>query len=84
MMVNSGEQVSQDIIYDIVEAVAEHRGVAVCELPPLYETIDTEALNSFLQCFDGTDDRSRSVEFTYCGYRVSVNSAGRVRVRPTS
>lgn len=56
----------------IVETVAVREGVDPVDLqPPLYETIDTEALDALFAAADG-EVRSLVVEFTYCGHEVRV------------
>lgn len=59
----------------VVEEVAKEKGVDAVEIPPLYDTIDPEALDSL---FQNTD--SGSIHFIYCEYDVSVFSDGRVIV----
>ena len=56
----------------IVEAVADRKGVDPIELPPLYHVIDTDGLEGVV---DGDRAGSLQVQFTYAGYRVTVQSA---------
>lgn len=56
------------IVYRIVTAVAEHEGTRPETLPPLFDAVDTEALETLL---NGEDVQ---VSFTYCGYRITVTS----------
>lgn len=73
----------QDVIYSISMDIAEKTGLDVCELPPLNETIDAEALDAFLRNSNSPDTHpERSVEFPYCGYRVTVDSTGQVQLHP--
>lgn len=66
-------------MYAVVSAVAEAEGVDVVELPPLYDTIDPEALNAL---FTSQDDAAVStVEFEYAGYTVVVRGESTVEVR---
>lgn len=74
-----------DVVYEVTEAVAQETGLDIGELPTLYGTIDPDALAAFLRCSNGPDARSeRSVEFSYCEYRVTVHSSGRVNLHPES
>lgn len=58
---------------EIARAVAAESGTAVTDLPPLYERINPEALESlFAPSAAGVRRRGR-VEFTYCGYRITVS-----------
>ncbi|WP_254273759.1 HalOD1 output domain-containing protein [Haloarcula marina] len=54
------------------ELVAEREGVDPCSLPPVYESVEPEALDNLF-----TDDRSRrsnvAVTFEYLGYDVHVS-----------
>ncbi len=62
----------------VVSAVAELDRVDSSELPPLFDSIDPEALNAL---FPENGDRSaRRVNFRYCGYDVTV-SPSVIRVR---
>ncbi|WP_337652328.1 HalOD1 output domain-containing protein [Halomontanus rarus] len=69
-------------VYAVVSAVAEAEGTDPVELPPLYEAIDSEALNDL---FTG---RAKStvgkVTFQYAGYDVTVNGNGEVQARSTN
>ena len=62
--------------YRICVAVAERSGVDVHELPPLYDAVDPEAIGAFLESGDQTPETA--VEFSYAGYRVSVDATGHV------
>ena len=69
-------------MYQITEAVAERTDTEISALPPLYETIDTDALDAFLHGSAGTDARLEwSLEFPYCGYHVTVDSTREVRLQ---
>ncbi len=46
------------------------------ELPPLHEAIDPDALNRL--CASGNDEVQMSIEFSYCGYDVTVKSSGHI------
>lgn len=62
-------------IHEIVSSIAEQTGTDVLDLPPLNDSIDTDALISFLQ-----SEASSGVEFTYHDHTVSIDANGRVRV----
>ncbi|WP_394353989.1 HalOD1 output domain-containing protein [Haloarcula sp. JP-L23] len=47
------------------------------ELPPLYETIDPDALDTLLDSLD-EDNTAFSLEFTYAGQHISINTGGTV------
>lgn len=71
------------LTWKIINAVAEREGVDPDELPPLYETIDMDALNTI---FDPETERPfpARVDFVYNGYEVIVYSDDTVMLTPIS
>jgi hypothetical protein len=59
----------------VVEAVAEASECDVLELPPLYESIDPDALGALVDAMANGD-----ISFTYANHRVTVDSDGTVSV----
>lgn len=70
----------------IAEKVAEREGVDPTDLsPPLYDVVDTEALEALFRSTDGAESGDRvRVEFPYGGYDVRVDGSGAVRVTKSS
>lgn len=68
---------------EVVEAVAEAEGIDPVTLePPLYDVIDTDALDALFRRSDGTrSDTIGTVEFTYRGHTVVVQGREDVHVR---
>ena len=66
----------------VINAVSAVTGTDPVELPPLYETIDPDALNSLFEARDRTGSSPR-VEFTYNGFDVTVRDGPRVTVERT-
>lgn len=64
----------------VVEAVAAVSGRDATDLPPLYESVDADALNTLFDPAGVDSDRPMSVSFTYVGYGVRVDRDG-VEVR---
>lgn len=61
----------------ILERIANREGVTPIDMhPPLYQSIDMDALESLLESGDAT----LSVSFVYRGYTVSVDGSGSVRI----
>lgn len=59
----------------VLEAIAEVKGVDIVELsPPLYETVDPEALDKLFQGGHG------EVHFEYLDYEVTVDHDDNVEV----
>jgi hypothetical protein len=68
----------------VLETLEEATGTDRLELPPRYETIDTEALDRLIASLSGADDvEPATFQFTYAGHRVSVTADGDVTVSPT-
>ena len=64
---------SRSLTVNIVTHIADREGCDPCELkPPLYETIDLDALESLFR------SRHGEVRFTYLGYHVIAQSDGSV------
>lgn len=64
----------------IVTSVAEHEGVEESMLPPLYETVDTDALEALFNHSTDPEDVDVTVTFQYAGCTVSVQPDGTVTV----
>lgn len=73
-------ETEDELALEIATKVADREGVDVIELRrPLYETIDTDALQAVLESTNPSEMRA-SVSFTYCGYHIHVDNAGTVQV----
>lgn len=67
----------------VVEAVARREGIPATELsPPLYEVVDTDALDELLSSDPTRENGPLRVSFEYRGYDVSVESGDVVEVSP--
>ncbi len=62
----------------VISAVADSAGVQPLELPPLYETIDPDTLDSLFR--PSTGDGPDHISFTHVGYAVTVYGDGTVVV----
>ncbi|ELY58956.1 HalOD1 output domain-containing protein [Natronolimnohabitans innermongolicus] len=67
----------------VVERVADLEGTDPLSLPPLYDAIDPEALDSISQSTAGGTQTGAAVRFTYCGYDVRVGDDGAIDVSET-
>lgn len=63
----------------VVERIATCEGVGPTELPPLYDTIDTEALDSLVGSAEPSES-TLQIEFTYNDYEVTVTGEGVVHI----
>lgn len=61
----------------IVRAVAERECVPTTHLPPLYEVVDTEVVESIYGASAGSTQR---VTFEYVGYTITVRTDGTIAV----
>lgn len=64
---------------NLVETVADASGVDATALPPLYERVDPDALESLFAATAGTS-RTGQVEFSYGGYDVRIVCDGEVTI----
>jgi hypothetical protein len=71
----------------IVDALAEAAGVDPLELPPLFDYVDPDALNSLFGKHDGTKDADAILSFRIENWNVFVRADGHIRIcdgtRPT-
>lgn len=66
---------NQSMSEAVVSRIAAEKGVGACELePPLYDTIDPEALESVFR------ETTGQITFEYCGLLVTVDSDGTVEL----
>ncbi|WP_435344898.1 HalOD1 output domain-containing protein [Haloarchaeobius sp. HRN-SO-5] len=73
---------SESRLIEIVERVADHEEIPASQLqPPLYEAIDTDALESLLR---GSDGPPVEIRFEYAGYRIRAKSDGTFEVAEPS
>ena len=61
----------------VAEAIAEAQGCDPVDLPPLFDTIDTDALNGLLRSAPGVE-----VTFSHAGYAVTATGRGELDVAP--
>lgn len=64
----------------VIEAVADMTGGSPMEMPPLYDTLDVEALDTFLTAERADSFGTVSVSFTYDGTFVWISSDGTIEV----
>lgn len=62
----------------VAEEVAEAKGVDVLDLDPLFETINSDALDALL----ANADRDVEVTFEYEGYAVRIRGDGQISLDP--
>ncbi|MHC3439871.1 HalOD1 output domain-containing protein [Natrialbaceae archaeon A-gly3] len=67
----------------VVQRVATLTDQEVLELPPLYETIDPEALDAIINS-TAMNKPSLELRFTYCGCHITITGSGAVRIKNTT
>ena len=72
------EPVEHNCVTVIVREVADREGVDFTDLPPLYDRVDPEALETLAGSLG--QDNEGEIEFTYCGYDVLIDGDGHVIV----
>lgn len=65
----------EDLVYRILTVIAERERCDLLELPPLAETLDTDALVALVEGPGVTE-----VSFSYYGYLVSIDCDGELQV----
>ncbi|MEF8857071.1 MAG: HalOD1 output domain-containing protein [Haloplanus sp.] len=70
-----------DLSTVIVSAVEEHTGRDATEFPPLYDSIDADALAALCRRPDGRPRDGVQVRFHYAGHELAVTGEGLVLVR---
>lgn len=67
---------------EIIQQVAEQKGISAAELPPLYEALDPDALDELVTA--APRDTELAVQFQYEGYTVTVTDRGNIDISPDS
>lgn len=70
---------ASDIVLGIVEHVADLTNKDVTELPPLYDSVNPDALTD-LMASPGSSDASIDVSFRYQDCRITVSNVGTVTI----
>lgn len=71
------------ISHSLVRRVAAEKGVEPTVLTPLYQVIDTDALDALFDGSDGAILRDGHVAFTYEGYTVRVDHDHSISLEPS-
>ena len=69
-----------DITEAIVSAVADQKGIPEEELPPLYESINADALEDLFEHPTATDDSKLVVEFRHAGCEISIQDSDDISI----
>jgi len=64
----------------IVSAVADRKSLSVDSLPPLYESIEPDALEELVGHAATMHDTELVVQFTYAGYIVTVRGSKEISI----
>ncbi|MFC6765447.1 HalOD1 output domain-containing protein [Natrinema soli] len=62
----------EDICVSILDSVAQKDDTDPLDLPPLYNSIDSDALGDLFATTTDEAERSGRIEFRYAGYQVLV------------
>jgi len=66
-----------NICVRVVEEVASREDVSALDLPPLYNSVDPDVLESLIE---GRADEGSRFTFSYCDYTIAVDSEGSISV----
>lgn len=72
MTIPDNSQISDSLGQTVIEAVAKKEEVKPTVLPPLYESIDPEILDSLFEQTETGTVRKFEIEFVYNGFLVTV------------
>lgn len=64
----------------IIEALATAMRVDATDLPPLYDIVDPDAIDSLFPKHNGVANAEAMLSFNYDNWNVFVNADGRIRV----
>lgn len=64
----------------IIDAIATAKGVHATDLPPLFEIVDPDSIDSLFSNHNGTADAEAMLSFSYDTWNVFVKADGRIRV----
>lgn len=64
----------------IVSAIADAEGVDICDLPPLYDAVNPDALDALFCYHDGIGESQGTFSFEYDRWNVFVHGDGRIRI----
>jgi len=78
-MANNTRSVDIPVSMKVVQRVAAVTDQEVTKLPPLYDAIDPEALNSLIEPVV-TTRASLEIQFTYAGQQIIIDGRGAVSV----
>ena len=78
-MSNASRSIETAVSTKVIQRVAAVMDRTATELPPLYETIDPEALDAVIDSAR-TDESSLEFQFTYSGCQVRITGSGAVHV----
>lgn len=77
---SSGDGVYESVSSAVVTAVATLRETDPAELPPLYEWIDPDVLDSLFAPTRRSGSRGGRLEFTYDGHAITVDCTDGVAI----
>lgn len=63
----------------VVSVVADRKGVSESALPPLYESVETGALEELFN--HSSADTNLLVQFSYAGYRVTIDELEGISIK---
>ncbi len=65
---------------EVVTAVAAATGIDPLDLPPIYDYVATDALDSLLTASSTTSGHTVGVSFSYAGLEITVDDDGGIEI----
>lgn len=64
----------------IIQAVAKAEGIHPTKLPPIYEIVDSDAVNRLFENYEKTMESEAVLSFTHDHWNIFVRGDGEIRV----
>lgn len=74
---DEGPETMDPVSLQTIRKVADEESIELTDLPPLQDAIETDALDAL---FASVEHEIIRVEFTYCGYTITVDGKNQVGV----
>lgn len=72
--------VEEEILEGVVSGVASRKDVPEPELPPLYESIEPDALEKMFEHATTWGDNELEVQFSYAGYDIRIQEPKKISI----
>lgn len=71
---------TEEVTAEVVSTVADRKRVSEETLPPLYDSIEPNALAELYEHADNASDTELLVKFSYAGHRITIEGPGEIYI----